>query len=415
MKANSVAAIILAAGFSERMGDFKPLMMLGGMTVLERVIRLFQSVGVGRIHVVTGHRAAELTPLVDRWGGRSVVNARYREGMYASVAAGVSSLEEGAASFFVLPADIPLVRQATLRSLMEAFPDGRAAICHPTFQGRRGHPPLIDGRLRTPIADWHGEGGLRALLERFEDEALDVPVVDEFILQDMDGPDDYRRMRDRLKTRDVLSPAECQALLMERLKVNPGVGMHGRAVAEQALHIGKALNAAGCCLNLGLIYAAALVHDMCRGQPRHALRAAKLLRELGTPLMAEIVEAHMDLSVGKKEPIREAEVVFLADKLISEDSFVGLDQRFSARLNDPHASPKMKASIRMKLKSARRSAERIESAAGRSLASLIPKTVKPADASEAAAVTLLPPTTDTCADLPYDDDSNRQRCRLMEC
>ena len=116
MNPASVTALVLAAGFSERMGDFKPLMMLGGMTVLERVIRLFQSVGVDRIHVVVGHRSDELSSLIDRWGARSIVNARYAEGMFSSVAAGVSSLDERTESFFVLPVDIPLVRPATLRA-----------------------------------------------------------------------------------------------------------------------------------------------------------------------------------------------------------------------------------------------------------------------------------------------------------
>jgi CTP:molybdopterin cytidylyltransferase MocA len=54
------------------MGEFKPLMPLGGMPVLERVIRLFRTAGVGRIHVVIGHRRPELTPLVERQGARDV-------------------------------------------------------------------------------------------------------------------------------------------------------------------------------------------------------------------------------------------------------------------------------------------------------------------------------------------------------
>lgn len=372
MKPESVTAIVLAAGLSERMGDFKPLMRLGGMTVLERVIRLFQSAGVGRIHVVTGHRAAELTPLVDRCGGRSIVNARYREGMYASAAAGVSSLAGGAAAFFVLPVDIPLVRPATLRSLMGAFPDGGAAICHPTFQGRRGHPPLIGRHVSAAILNGQGNGGLKAVLERYESEAVGVPVADEFILLDLDGPDDYQRLCDRLKTRDILSPAECHALLVERLKVPRAVWNHGRAVAEQALRIGRALTATGCRLDLGLIRAAALVHDMARGEPDHARRGAGILRELDMPLMAEIVEAHMDLNVAMGDPIREAEVVFLADKLICEDRFVGIDRRFSPRLQNLRADPRTEASIRAKLESARRSADRVEAVIGRPLTSLHP-------------------------------------------
>lgn len=194
MNPESATALVLSAGFSERMGDFKPLMKLGGITILERVIRLFQSTGVSRIHVVVGHRASELSPLIDRWGACSVVNVNYTEGMFSSVTAGVSSLDEATESFFVLPVDIPLVRPATLRALLQAFPAGADAICHPTFGGRRGHPPLIGGLHIRSILEWRGEGGLRGLLTRLERHAFDVAVVDEFIHADMDTPEDYRRL-----------------------------------------------------------------------------------------------------------------------------------------------------------------------------------------------------------------------------
>ena len=205
MNPESTAALVLSAGCSERMRDFKPLMKLGGITILERVIRLFQSAGVSRIHVVAGHRASELTPLIGRWGARSVVNDRYAEGMFSSVTAGVSSLDETTASFFVLPVDVSLVRPATLSALLQAFPAGNDAICHPTFGGRRGHPPLIGGLHIRSILEWQEGGGLRALLSRLERHALDVAVVDEFIHQDMDHPEDYRRMADRLERRNISS------------------------------------------------------------------------------------------------------------------------------------------------------------------------------------------------------------------
>jgi CTP:molybdopterin cytidylyltransferase MocA len=86
------------------------------------------------------------------------------------------------------------VRPATLRALLQAFPAGADAICHPTFGGRRGHPPLIGGLHIRSILEWRGEGGLRALLTRLERHAFDVAVVDEFIHADMDTPEDYRRL-----------------------------------------------------------------------------------------------------------------------------------------------------------------------------------------------------------------------------
>lgn len=370
MKPASAAALVLAAGFSERMGDFKPLLKLGGITLLERVIRLFQAAGLNRIHVVVGHRAAEVLPLVERQGARNVVNARYVEGMFSSVATGAASLDADAAAFFILPVDIPLVRPASIRDLLRTFPPGTAAICHPTFGGRRGHPPLIGRDHIDSILTWRQGGGLAALLSRLEDHAVDVVVVDEFIHLDMDRPKDYRRLAERLEERNVFSPAECEALLTDRLQVPAAVAAHGRAVAETAVRIGEALNRAGYSLSLRLIRAAALVHDLARGQVDHARCAAELLRDLDMPQMAAIVATHMDLPDGGESPIREAEVVFLADKLVLEDRFVGLAERFRRRLADDRADPRARESARLKFETARRLKERIEVVTAQPLESL---------------------------------------------
>lgn len=370
MNPEATSALILSAGFSKRMDDFKPLMILDGRTVLERVIRLFQAGGVDRIHVVVGHRAAELTPLIGRWGAHSVVNACYAEGMFSSVTAGVSALAEGTESFFVLPADIPLIRSATIRDLLRDFPSGTTAICYPTFGGRRGHPPLIGSHHIQRILRYRGEGGLGALLNRLEQFAVDVPVVDEFIHHDMDVPEDYRQMNKRLRKRRIFSPAECEALLKNRLQVPPVVVAHGRAVAEMAMRMGKALNQAGFSLDLHLIRAAALVHDLARGGPDHARRGAILLRNLDMPLMAEIVGSHMEMPWSEGQQIREAEVVFLADKLVQEDRFVGLTERFCRRMNDFAEDLQAQARIRRRLDIARKLAARIEAVIGRPLESL---------------------------------------------
>ena len=371
MNPASAAALVLSAGFSERMGDFKPLMRLGEMTVLERAIGLFQAAGVSRIHVVVGHRAAEVIPLIESRGARSVLNARYTEDMFSSVAAGAASLIEETDAFFVLPVDIPLVRPASIRDLLRAFPPGTAAICHPTFGGCRGHPPLIGRDHVGSILTWRQGGGLAALLTRLEDHAVDVAVIDEFIHRDMDRPEDYRRLVDRLAEREVFSPAECDALLTDRLHVTPAVAAHCRAVADMAVRIGEVLNHAGVSLNLGLIRAAALVHDLARGEPDHARCGAKLLRDLDMPQMAAIVATHMDMTLDEEEPISEAEVVFLADKLVREDRFVGLPERFRRRLGDDHADPWARESARRKFETARIIAERIEAATARSLESLL--------------------------------------------
>ena len=101
---------------------------------------------------------------------------------------------------------------------------------------------------------------------------------------------------------------------------------HMLAVRDEALGICRALNENGLCLDTELIESAALIHDICRDEPKHPYAAAELLRKLGYFREARIIEQHHEL---KNEIIDEAAVVYLADKYIKEDKKVSLEERFS--------------------------------------------------------------------------------------
>lgn len=266
----NVAAVILAAGFSSRMGEFKPLLELAGMTALERSVRMFRDAGVGDIRVVTGHRAAELAPVLERLDVRDIPNPRYAEGMFSSVTVGVEAVRGTADAFFVHPVDLPLVRGATVRRLLDAFSRKSRAIVYPSFQGERGHPPLIAGWLAPKIVSWQGAGGLQGVLAEWEGEAGEVEVADEQILRDMDTADDYRSLRERAERLHIPSEAECGSLLEQVLRVDPRIVSHCRAVAEVAGLLGQRLNRAGCSLDIPLLKAAGLLHDLARKEPDHA-------------------------------------------------------------------------------------------------------------------------------------------------
>jgi CTP:molybdopterin cytidylyltransferase MocA len=194
MKMPALSAIILAAGFSSRLGAFKPLLPLGEKTVLERVLSLYRAAEISDIAVVTGYRAEELTPLIEGFGARALFNPDYAQGMFSSVVTGVSGLPPSCAGFFLHPVDIPLVRYETLIALQQAFQQGTSSVYYPAFQHVRGHPPLISAVHIEAIQSWHGSGGLRVFLREHPDDALDVAVEDPFILQDMDTPEDYERL-----------------------------------------------------------------------------------------------------------------------------------------------------------------------------------------------------------------------------
>lgn len=195
MNTASFSAIILAAGYSSRMGDFKPLMRLNGRTLVEHTVELFRSAGIRDVAVVLGHRAEEILPVVHGLEARSIMNKHYVEGMFSSVRAGVAVLPPDCPAFFMLPVDIPTVSVRTVGSLIAAFSSHVPLIAYPVHNGRRGHPPLISTELVPRLLEWDGDGGLRGFLRCYEDRAMNVQADDTFILHDVDTPEDFERLK----------------------------------------------------------------------------------------------------------------------------------------------------------------------------------------------------------------------------
>jgi CTP:molybdopterin cytidylyltransferase MocA len=317
------AAVILAAGLSSRMGDFKPLMNLGGQTVLSRCVEAFQDAGACDVMVVTGHRAGEVQAEVERLGVSSIHNLLFEQGMFSSVQRAVSSLPVLDA-FFLLPVDIPLVRPATITSLAGAF-DGR--VTHPCFEGERGHPPLIPFHLVPEILRHDGSGGLKGLL--LAHPCLDVPVWDQGILLDADTSEDFAALVRRFERRHIGERGEALALAQSM----PERGMaHGRAVALAAVGLGQEINRHGGALDLDLLHNAALLHDVAKGQPGHEARGGELLAGLGLFGLAEIVASHRDVPPPASGVLTEKEVVCLADKLVRGSQRICVQDRFAEKL-----------------------------------------------------------------------------------
>jgi CTP:molybdopterin cytidylyltransferase MocA len=348
-----MAALILAAGESSRMGMFKPLARLGGCTFIEEAVDGFRRAGISDVRVVVGHRADELTPVLDALGVRWVLNPDHGRGMYASVLTGLASLESEIEAFFLLPVDIPLVRPRTLQQLAGLHDPSLPRIVYPRFDGKRGHPPLIPVALLGPELPADAPGGLRSILQGHEADALDVDVLDEAVLLDCDTPSDYRALLRRWQRRRVPSKRECAAI-WDRFQVSGSIRAHGRLVAEVARIFAVHLTRAGITLDLPLIVAAGLLHDILRHQPDHARAGAGLLSELGFPRVGAVVALHMDIQVGSVSP-SEAELVYLADKCVEESRLVSLEERFQRSL-DRHGD---RPEIRRKIQKRRDDAENI--------------------------------------------------------
>ncbi len=362
MMEKNLIAFILAAGFSSRIGTFKPLLPLGNTFVLDYAVSLFRTAGISDIRVVTGFRSFELEPVLRELGVRIIKNPNFDEGMYSSIRAAVQTLDGSVDGFFMLPVDIPLVRPATLFALLDAFQEQDPAVAYPCFLNERGHPPLISLRLAEDILNWHGNGGLKAFLSQCEGNAINVSVADENILLDMDREEDYRIMKGKAKTMDTPSEMECRALLII-FNAEGKILSHGRAVADVAVRLGKALTRSGCRQNLSLLRAAGLLHDIAKGQPgNHAVEGAKMIRHWGYEAVSEVVAAHTDITLSAR--IREKEILYLADKLVRGDQIVSLPERFRTAQERYADDPEISGNVARRLRDALVIQERIESIIG---------------------------------------------------
>lgn len=327
-----VAGIVLAAGWSSRMGAFKPLLPFGRITVVEHVVATLRAAGIAEVLVVTGHNAAALAPVLARLGVVTVHNHDFDRGMYSSIRAGIAAVSRTARGALVLPVDIPLVRAATLAAVAAAGLETGAAVVHPTFRGRRGHPPFLARRLFRTIIEGDGEGGLRRLIETHVQDTVELPVIDRGILPDMDTPADFVRVAETVPGRAVAPDLEeCEAMLEAALTPEP-VRRHCRAVAGLATVIAERLAAQGLAVDVDVVRAGALLHDIAKGHPHHAELGAALVRGLGFPEVAAVVERHMQLNLVVEAVPDERAIVFLADKLIKEDRRITLDARFAGGL-----------------------------------------------------------------------------------
>ena len=327
MSTGNYAALILAAGYSSRMKDFKPLLSIGTQTITDRVISIFQKNDVDVI-LVTGWRRQKLVNEIKSRNISIVENTDFEKGMLSSIQAGVSHLQPGHKGFFVMPVDIPLVHESTVSCLLESteiYPD---RIIYPVFNSRRGHPALITSSLASEILNWTGKGGLDTILASHHDLDLDVAVPDENILLDTDTRDDYLRILDQYNRMEIPSDKECEAL-MDIVGTDDHVRRHCRKVAEVAVVMSVAVIAAGETVDTDLVRAASLLHDIAKTSSEHDIEGGRILTEFGFGKTGQVISLHTDIFGEGEEPSLEAMIVYLADKYIQDEDSVSVEERYS--------------------------------------------------------------------------------------
>lgn len=187
-----IVALILAAGYSSRMGAFKPLLLLDGKPVIAWAVNSFREAGITDIRVVVGYQAGRLLPVLDQLPVSPVLNENYAMGMFSSVQAGLGAIAAEAEAFFLLPGDMPMVKKSTLEKMLAVYSQNKYDVILPAFLSRSGHPPLIGRNCFNRILAEDTTGNLRFVLQDFRSKTCQVEAADQGILMDMDTFEDYQ-------------------------------------------------------------------------------------------------------------------------------------------------------------------------------------------------------------------------------
>lgn len=187
----TLGAVILAAGLSSRMGAYKPLLTIDGVSMIRRVYDRMQAAGADPIVVVTGHRHGDIEQHLAGLGVTFVHNPAYANSQQLdSLRLGLRALKGRCQRILISPADVPLVEQETVARLLAQ--DG--AFVRPVYHGLGGHPVVLSAALIDQIEAFSGDGGLRGAIVSAQVSICDVPVEDKGITLDNDTPQDFARL-----------------------------------------------------------------------------------------------------------------------------------------------------------------------------------------------------------------------------
>lgn len=193
---NEVAAIIIAAGASSRLGEPKQLLLLEGETLLGRAVRIAKEAGADPVLVILGANRERIEAEVDLSGVRVVGNNGWQEGMASSIRLGVEEVQKQptpASGVLLAICDQPAVTSEHLARMIETFREHPASAVASTYAGKRGIPAIFPQKAFVDLLALTGDQGARGLLSQADRKVIEVPLAGGEL--DIDRPADLIHLR----------------------------------------------------------------------------------------------------------------------------------------------------------------------------------------------------------------------------
>ena len=189
-----LAAAILAAGESRRMGTPKALIPYRGRTFVEHLLEVTRHPRVSVTRIVLGAGASEMREKLSGQEAAIVVNPNWHSGQLSSIHAAIRSLPQGTTEGLILcPVDHPVVSAKLVSELIDTFDASRKLIILPTFKGQRGHPVIFHATLYEELLSARPEIGARQVVWAHADDVAEVPTDEEGVTLNLNDPETLKK------------------------------------------------------------------------------------------------------------------------------------------------------------------------------------------------------------------------------
>ncbi|MDY6898110.1 MAG: nucleotidyltransferase family protein [Cyanobacteriota bacterium] len=190
-----VGLIILAAGKASRMGKPKQLLTYQGSSLISHAINVGLNSICKPVVVVLGAYAEKVKLEIDKLPVQIIENPDWETGMASSIRAGISTINQNNINLdavIIALADQPLIPEAVFNELIQKYQETENKIIASAYDDIVGVPALFDKNLFLELMDIKGDRGAKALIRKYQDEVLTIPVAEAAI--DIDTEDDYEKL-----------------------------------------------------------------------------------------------------------------------------------------------------------------------------------------------------------------------------
>ena len=194
-----ISCILLSAGYSSRFGSPKALAKINERTVMDHLLTNLIATKIGEIIVVVGAQAEEIkSHILNHKKVKVVYNKDYNLGQTSSFKAGVQSVNQQSSGIMLLPIDFPLIRRETFDKIIDQFSAKHPTILMPTYQNKKGHPPVFNISLRKSFLEMDNLVGVNSFEQQLGSAIELFLVEDPAVVATFNTPGELDRLKAEL-------------------------------------------------------------------------------------------------------------------------------------------------------------------------------------------------------------------------